>query len=54
MENQTIETLDEKEIRKQWHRLILELGFEEGMRRCAVERIDIENGSPIYRITIKP
>ena len=52
MINQVIETLCEKESRKEWHRLLTELGFAEMMRRCKAERIEVANGSPIYRITV--
>ena len=43
-----IDTLDENTSRSQWHKAVAAFGFE----RCKVERIDCNDASPIYRITI--
>lgn len=43
-----IETLDIEISRSEWHRAVKEFGIN----NCKVERIEVEGGSPIFRITI--
>jgi hypothetical protein len=46
--SQIIETLDEQVSRSQFHKAVIEFGYD----RVKVERIEIQDCSPIFRITI--
>jgi hypothetical protein len=44
----TIETLDENVAREEFSKAVRQYGFG----RCKVEKIEAENASPIFRITV--
>jgi len=46
---QVIETLDETTARSEWHKAVAEFGLS----NCKVERVEVEGGSPIFRITVQ-
>lgn len=47
--SQVIETLDEQTSRSQFHKAVMQYGFD----RVKVELVQVDGGCPIYRITIE-